>query len=1113
MFNIDLPLTTVLQSFDHGILLGEALLFPEIRCLSNRSTALHRTLKNLVIRTTMAIPPFEVHRRRLAGNIEISSVAVTLSPPVRSLTWQEPVILHFPVVRWSHPAPQVLQAGSAALVPEAVLAYVPALCMEVLAARPDMLEALLPEQIRTALMRIKANALEPLVWLQRCGEIKLEQMECAIELKTPKQHAREEIERQDHGKPVLPEVAADLCKEPLRPGYELDHVIAKMIDALTGAQSRSVLLVGPSGAGKTASVHELVRRRRRLGLAATPFWATTGARLVSGMSGFGMWQERCSKVAREASHQRAILHFGNLLELMEVGKSEHQAQGIASFLRPFLARGDLLAIAECTAEQLPLIERQEPQLLATFVQIPVPEPSPRQSRNILESYVKEANHENPPITSDGIDQLDRLHRRYATYSAFPGRPLRFLRNLLADKTPDRVLTAIDVTREFARESGLPLSLLGDSERLNLEQTREWFAKRVIGQKDPVDLVVDLLAAVKAALTRPRKPVASLMFIGPTGVGKTEMAKALAEFLFGSTTRLTRFDMSEYADPHAVDRLIGGSFRTEGLLTARIREQPFSIVLLDEIEKAHPLLFDLLLQVLGEGRLTDSAGRVADFCNSVVIMTSNLGAENFQRGSFGLNQCKAGGNQARQHFLDAVQRFFRPELFNRIDYVIPFAPLEEQTILHIAYRQLELIRRRDGLRFRNVALDIPAEVAAWLAVHGTDVRYGARPLKRAMDRHLLAPLAEKLNGYFAETPLKAQVAVIEGSLHVHVKSELQSIHHAETRNDAAVVTELLDLRRNLQKLFRSPAALEMDNEIHRLQLLEKRAARGKRLRPDDIRRLSRLAAWRAIRADLHELFARVCSHEDEALLGLLGNGPIDAEEISRRLKSARAAWEQNLLKLYLQRFEKPDDVVVAIFSEQPAFLMMLGEAYFRMVLARHDGQAEVWQFRPGPPSRTKEEPAPLERRLVLDAGLLWQGAKNVSMRVFNHEKKVLLPEQRVARPLEGVVGLGLVIHAPAALPRFAGEYGLHQFRNAQASGICLVDTSELDWQDYAPPAGMDRRGNIGQQERRRLYDLARGTLEDVRLPGKLYVNPDTLPVVLADALEQCLARNLKEILFP
>src|SRR4029079_3920881 len=185
----------------------------------------------------------------------------------------------------------------------------------------------------------------------------------------------------------------------------------------------------------------------------------------------------------------------------------------------------------------------------------------------------------------------------------------------------------------------------------------------------VELIVHLLATVKAGLTRPRKPIASLLFIGPTGVGKTEMAKTLAEFLFGSRQRLTRFDMSEFGDSVSVQRLVGGVFGSEGLLTARIREQPFSVVLLDEFEKGHLQMLDLLLQVLGEGRLTDAAGRLADFSNAVVILTSNLGADSYQQGAFGFlgesaSDEAAQRDRAREHFGRAVQEHVRPELFNR-----------------------------------------------------------------------------------------------------------------------------------------------------------------------------------------------------------------------------------------------------------------------------------------------------------------------------------------------------------------------------------------------------------------------------------------------------------------
>jgi len=303
---------------------------------------------------------------------------------------------------------------------------------------------------------------------------------------------------------------------------------------------------------------------------------------------------------------------------------------------------------------------------------------------------------------------------------------------------------------------------------------------------------------------------------------------------------------------------------------------------------------------------------------------------------------------------------------------------------------------------------------------------------------------------------------------------------------------------------------MDNEIHRLQFLELRASKGIRLKPDEIQRISRLASWREIRADLDQLFVQTCDLEDHALLGLLGHEPFDSEAIKHGLNSARAAWEKNLLKLYLRRFDKPDNVIVAIFSEQHAFLLTLGEAYFRIVEAL-GGQSELWQFRPGDHSRDRDGNAPLERRLVLEPAMLWAGKGGVRMRTIDPKTKLLLPEERVARPMQRVVGLGLAVRAPAALPRLISERGLHVFRTAQSNGTCLVDTTECTFQEYEPPAGMDRRGNIGRQERRRTYDFARGVLEDERLPGNLYANADNLPMVLGSALEQVLAQSVKAII--
>ncbi len=224
-------------------------------------------------------------------------------------------------------------------------------------------------------------------------------------------------------------------------------------------------------------------------------------------------------------------------------------------------------MAECTPEQIPVIERENPHLLAAFYQINVDEPDAHVCSMILLQRAIEWQGAAGSISEATLETIERLHRRYATYSAFPGRPLRFLRNLIADHAGDANLPPRadwrDATEQFARETGLPRFMIDETASLDLDAARDWFASRVIGQPEAVDLVRDLLATVKAALNRPRKPIASLLFIGPTGVGKTEMAKALAEFFFSSRDRISRFDMSEFASPAAVERLVGGSFGGRG----------------------------------------------------------------------------------------------------------------------------------------------------------------------------------------------------------------------------------------------------------------------------------------------------------------------------------------------------------------------------------------------------------------------------------------------------------------------------------------------------------------------------------------------------------------------
>jgi len=290
--------------------------------------------------------------------------------------------------------------------------------------------------------------------------------------------------------------------------------------------------------------------------------------------------------------------------------------------------------------------------------------------------------------------------------------------------------------------------------MQVPEVRGYFEERLLGQPDAVDALVDLITVVKASLNDPHKPLGSFFFVGPTGVGKTESAKVLAEFLFGGRDRMIRFDMSEYAAADALPRLIGTAWKTdsEGELTRRVREQPFCVVLFDELEKAHREVFDALLGVLGEGRLTDASGRSADFRNAIIIMTSNLGAGRREMQAIGFDAGSRGGSRSaptagderlRAHFTKQAEQFFRPEFFNRIDRIVAFRPLTLDAMRLITRRELGKLLMREGIVRRNLLVEIDDAVIEQLLAQGFHQLYGARPLQREIERMVILPLARLL----------------------------------------------------------------------------------------------------------------------------------------------------------------------------------------------------------------------------------------------------------------------------------------------------------------------------------------------------------------------------------
>ncbi|MFO7773029.1 MAG: AAA family ATPase [Dehalococcoidia bacterium] len=323
-----------------------------------------------------------------------------------------------------------------------------------------------------------------------------------------------------------------------------------------------------------------------------------------------------------------------------------------------------------------------------------------------------------------------------------------------DKKLDSVVDEEDIAGLIAQWTGIPVSRMMETETDKLVHMEERIHQRIVNQEEAVSVVSDAIKRGRAGLKDPKRPIGSFIFLGPTGVGKTELARALAEFLFDDEETMVRLDMSEYMEKHTVSRLIGAppgyvGYEEGGQLTEAVRRRPYRVILLDEVEKAHPDVFNILLQLLEDGRLTDGHGRTVDFKNTVVIMTSNLGTEEYQRGGIGFPRKEGDDEQKMRTSIEgALRRTFRPELLNRIDDVIIFHPLTEEHLKSIVDLLIHEVERR--LAERGIKIEIHDEAKAWLVHKGYDPVYGARPLRRAIQRYVENPISTKiLDGEFKE----------------------------------------------------------------------------------------------------------------------------------------------------------------------------------------------------------------------------------------------------------------------------------------------------------------------------------------------------------------------------
>jgi ATP-dependent Clp protease ATP-binding subunit ClpC len=577
----------------------------------------------------------------------------------------------------------------------------------------------------------------------------------------------------DKGTPFLDQYGRDLTREAregkLGPFIGRRKELLQVIQTIARRSKNNPVLVGEAGVGKTAIVEALAVRAAEgkdpQVLAGKRIVELSIGAVIGGTKYRGEFEERLTRIIEEArAHPEVILFIDELHTVVGAGRAEGSGTDAANLMKPALARGDLRCIGATTIAEYCRYIEADAALERRFEKVVVNEPSPEETLEILKGLrPKWEAHHHVRITDRALEAAVDLSVRFDGDHHLPDKAIDLVdkagartRVPILSMIPDTrgvggtasqpEVTELTVSQVLSEKIRIPLEVItgylegmGESRLLQLES---FLKRRLIGQDQAIERVCQRLLMAHAGLGQRRGPLAVLLFLGPTGVGKTELARSLAAFLFGSDADMIRLDMSEYMEEHSVAKLIGSppgyiGHEEEGQLTGKLRTRPYSIVLLDEIEKAHRRVFDLFLQVFDEGCLTDSKGRTADAKNSIFIMTSNIVAEKpTKQAGFGSQNAE----ESEAGTLHEVQRRFRAEFLNRIDEQIVFRSLDERDVRKILGRMLEEIRETLQTQ-HNVTLAITEEAERFLGQAGYSPAYGVRELRRTVERLLQVPLSQ------------------------------------------------------------------------------------------------------------------------------------------------------------------------------------------------------------------------------------------------------------------------------------------------------------------------------------------------------------------------------------
>ena len=559
------------------------------------------------------------------------------------------------------------------------------------------------------------------------------------------------------------DLTAQAAKEKIGPAVARETEIRAIARTLSRSKKNNPLLLGDAGVGKTAVVEGLayaihagtappsLLRKRIVQIEI--------GTLVAGTSLRGQFEERLIGIVDEVKNSGDVIVFiDEIHTIVGAGDTIDSNLDAANILKPALARGEIMCIGATTHEEYRRAIAQDPALDRRFRTIDIEEPSEADALQILKGQQQRLeNHHGVIILPETLQSAVKLSVRYMPDRRLPDKALDLLdeactrviiRTMSPDDIEDKTVNDVrpeDVAVVLSEWSGIPVAELTQDEKRRIATIEQSLLSRVIGQDQAIRTVAEAIKTARAGLGDPQRPIGVFLFLGPSGVGKTELARALAEFLFGSSDAMLRLDMSEFHDAHTVARLIGSppGYKDNsrgGQLTDGLRRRPYSVVLLDEVEKAAPEVFDIFLQVFDEGRLSDAYGRKVDARHALFIMTSNIGTQEGTRTPLGFEGGAPGGI-SQQDYNAYLKNFFRPEFLNRVEEIVIFHSLTREVVSNILDLKLQDVYAR--LEEQHLTLELTPEVRNLILQRGFDPINGARPLRRAIERLLVRPLSASL----------------------------------------------------------------------------------------------------------------------------------------------------------------------------------------------------------------------------------------------------------------------------------------------------------------------------------------------------------------------------------